>query len=298
MYLLKYSNRNKNIFTMKICGLTLFGILMKTSKETTTPKKRPSEGGLSTQFTTKPGIQSRWVLSWNVDFKVLLTKAMMVILHHSSSGSKVYSNSVQMFFCMKQFWYNPVSSRILTSSFRDLVVKAIHMLPGLISQQLEIMFRFASSITPIFMMSDFQGPHLMFPTSLAFLVLAISPPCVLERYWELFLTTVLFIKLPHLLAVLPEFSKHPNLPGTVEVCSALIMHTRCAHLHSPVQRVSLSDWNNDCQTGWTKFCSRLSLCLFLSLIHIHMHALVFVHICTHANVPIMFYAYKYAYYNI
>ena len=101
MYLLKYSNRDKNIFTMKICGLTLFGILTKTSKETTTPKKRPSEEGLSTQFTTKPGIQSRWVLSWNVDFKVLLTKAMMVILHHSSSGSKVYSNSVQMFFCMK-----------------------------------------------------------------------------------------------------------------------------------------------------------------------------------------------------
>ena len=133
---------------MKICGLTYFGILMKKSKETTNPKKRPSEGGALTQFTIKPGIQRRWVLSWNVDFKVLLTKALMVILHHSSSRSKVYSNSVQMFFCTKQFWNNPVSSRILTSSFRDLVVKAIHMLPGLISQQLEITFRFASSDVP------------------------------------------------------------------------------------------------------------------------------------------------------
>ena len=34
IYSLKYSSRDKNIFTMKICGLTYFGILMKMSKET------------------------------------------------------------------------------------------------------------------------------------------------------------------------------------------------------------------------------------------------------------------------
>lgn len=222
----------------------------------------------------------------------------MVILHHSSSESKVYSNSVQMFFCTKQFWYNPVLSRILTSSFRDLVVKAIHMLPRLISQQLEITFRFASSITSISMTSDFQCPRPMFPTSLVFLVLANSPPRVLEWYWELFLTTFLFIELPHLLAVLPEFSNHTKLPGTVEMCRAHITHLPWAHLHSPAQRASLSGWNNDCQAGWTEFCSCLSLYLFLSLIHVHMYALAFVHVYTHTHFPIMFYAYEYAYYNI
>lgn len=222
----------------------------------------------------------------------------MVILHHSSSESKVYSNSVQMFFCTKQFWYNPVSSRILTSSFRDLVVKAIHMLPRLISQQLEITFRFASSITSIFMTSDFQCPRPTFPTSLVFLVLANSPPHVLEWYWELLLTTFLFIELPHLLAVLPEFSNHTKLPGTVEMCWAHITHLPWAHLHSPAQRASLSGWNNVCQAGWTEFCSCLSLYLFLSLIHVHMYALAFVHVYTHTHFPIMFYAYEYAYYNI
>ena len=144
------------------------------------------------------------------------------------------------------------------------------MLPGLISQQLEIMFRFASSITPIFMMSDFQCPHLTFPASLAFLVLANSPPCVLERYWELFLTTVLFIKFPHLLAVLPEFSKHPNLPGTVEVCWALITQARCAHLHSPVQRVSI--WLEQWLSNRVNQILFTSLSLSLSLSHTHTYA--------------------------
>ena len=207
----------------------------------------------------------------------------MVILHHSSSESKVYSNSVQMFFCTKQFWYNPVSSRILTSSFRDLVVKAIHMLPRLISQQLEITFRFASSITSISMTSDFQCPRPMFPTSLVFLVLANSPPRVLEWYWELFLTTFLFIELPHLLAVLPEFSNHTKLPGTVEMCRAHITHLPWAHLHSPVQRASLSGWNNDCQAGWTEFV-HVSLCISFYLSYTYICMLLRLYMYTHTHI--------------
>lgn len=170
------------------------------------------------------------------------------------------------------------------------------MLPGLISQQLEIMFRFASSITPILMTTDFQCSRPTFPTSFVFFVRVNSPPRVLEGYWELFLTSFLFIELPHLLAVLSEFSNHTKLPGTVEMFQALITHPPWAHPHSPVQRASLSGWNNDCQTGWTKFCSCLSLSLSLSYTYICMLLCLYIYI--HIHFPIMFYAYKYADYNI
>lgn len=82
----------------------------KTCKETRNKnKKREKKKAVEkltiyTQFNTKWRTHSRWVLSSNTDFKVLITKIIsMVILHSSSSGNGVCSNLVQMFYVPSSF---------------------------------------------------------------------------------------------------------------------------------------------------------------------------------------------------
>lgn len=134
------------------------------SKETTTKKKDLWKGGCRHSLLPNTEPQSRWVLSCNIDFKAVITKAMMVILHESGSWSRVCSNPVQIFFCSKQFQFNLGSSRILTSSFMDLVAEATHMLPGHISQRLELTFRSASSRSLSFITNGLQHPPPKLPT--------------------------------------------------------------------------------------------------------------------------------------
>ena len=88
----------------------------------------------------------------------------------------------------------------------------------------------------------------------------------------------------------------PNLslwPGT-----EILFQATAGRGHPRSQRASLSGWNNDCQTGWTKFCTT-SLSVSLSLLYTHIY--VCSCICTYIYtqiLPNIFILITYAYYNI